>query len=147
MGKIYTDKIYYVYALCEPGTEDVRYIGISIHPKARLREHMGQYYYWRDSYKLGWIKKLKDAGQKPSLLILDSCVGWEAARIKEKQYYDQYNNGNLLNSIDHLHGGTVKERQPPAILDPNKCQGVTKRNKQCARNPDYSGFCCKHRKY
>jgi hypothetical protein len=62
----------YVYALCEPDTLMVRYIGWSGCPAVQFRKHL------RDAYtetyhKARWIRKLLSVGKKPQLVILKSC--------------------------------------------------------------------------
>lgn len=66
----------FIYALCEPGTRTIRYIGKSDDPLRRFKIHL------RDggvNHKTNWIKVLLSAGQKPDLLILKEVlvIDWE----------------------------------------------------------------------
>jgi hypothetical protein len=155
MGQINKNEKHYVYALCDPDTNEVRYVGVSIYPEVRLIQHMTidpldenrKKKAQTSREKDAWIGKLKESGKKPALIILDTCIGWKDARKKKRYYFDKYNNGNLVNSPERIYGIKKAQDIPIIILDPQKCQGITKKNKQCARKPDRNGFCCKHHKY
>jgi len=74
-------KIAYIYALVEPVTEEIRYIGKTTNPKRRLIRHLSDARI-NDSYKDKWLRKLKNQGLKPTLEILDEVphdewVFWE----------------------------------------------------------------------
>jgi NUMOD3 motif-containing protein len=61
----------FIYALCEPGTMNIRYIGKSNRPKIRLSGHfleMRQYPHLRKSR---WLQSLSIRQEKPSVEILD----------------------------------------------------------------------------
>lgn len=62
-------KTVFIYALCEPGTRTVRYIGKTFNPGRRLGTHV------RDSSRkkshLGnWLRGLLSCGAKPDMIIL-----------------------------------------------------------------------------
>lgn len=55
-----------VYALCEPDSRQVRYVGCSIHPMKRLFQHA------KAKTPVGaWLRSLHAASQKPHLRILE----------------------------------------------------------------------------
>ena len=64
---------YKVYALCEPGTEEVRYVGITKQTlKARLNSHVGEAR--REigtSHRERWVRKLLAQGLKPAVMLLE----------------------------------------------------------------------------
>lgn len=77
-----TLKITFIYALCEPGTRTVRYIGKANDPKKRLRQHLTKSV--RAKTHLGcWLRSL--AGETPNLVILREVpeLQWE---IAEERY-------------------------------------------------------------
>jgi group I intron endonuclease len=61
----------FIYALCDPRTDDVRYVGKSNDPEKRLRDHLQ----CRSTnvHKDRWLSKLKSQGQKPLLRVLEEC--------------------------------------------------------------------------
>jgi hypothetical protein len=59
-----------IYALCEPETSQIRYVGMSINVLERYRQHCAR----RTNTHLGcWITSLRRRGLKPLLMILDQC--------------------------------------------------------------------------
>jgi group I intron endonuclease len=66
-----------IYALVDPRTGDVRYVGASVDIKRRLREHMQRSKHL-DSHSARWIRQLLDEGLRPSvwqLAIVED--GWQ----------------------------------------------------------------------
>jgi hypothetical protein len=61
----------YIYALCNPGTDVVRYVGSTENPKSRLAGHIGESHMdWARTDKAEWIRSLSAQGLRPRLLIL-----------------------------------------------------------------------------
>jgi hypothetical protein len=59
----------YIYALIDPCTDDIRYIGKSIDPEQRYSQHLNN----KDSNKLkiAWINRLGNNGLQPKMKILE----------------------------------------------------------------------------
>lgn len=76
----------FIYALCEPGTRTIRYIGKSNNPQGRLRQHRS--HSKSLSSHLGhWMNEIISRGQKPNLLILkeipeNDWEDWERCYIR-----------------------------------------------------------------
>lgn len=87
-----------VYALCEPETGGIRYIGKTNNAAHRLRGHCKPAHTDR-SARAVWIRALRVRGVRPSLIILESCSGDRAARAAERSWITTYRNDgcNLLN--------------------------------------------------
>lgn len=80
----------YVYALCDPDTAEVRYIGVSNHPRRRLSGHLkGWERFDSSSTKNQWLDELAGQGKIPSLLILEQITGktWQEA---ERYWISEY---------------------------------------------------------
>ena len=73
-----------IYALLDPNTEQIRYVGKTVHcPKRRLQNHLHEK---GNTYKCNWIKSLN--GKIPELLILDvvnkdDWIFWEQYWISQ----------------------------------------------------------------
>lgn len=89
----------FIYALCEPGTRTVRYIGYSNNPKKRLRTHK-----CRSTPAGSWLRGLTE---KPNLVIL-SEVPAESRKSEEVRYITNARmlGMNLLN-VNEGGGGVV----------------------------------------
>jgi group I intron endonuclease len=88
-------EIVYIYALIDPTTNEVRYVGKSVNPKRRYYEH--KKLTDKNSHKSNWIKKLKSVGITPDLKILEECTmeTWESREIYWISQYDNLTNGTI----------------------------------------------------
>lgn len=98
-----------LYALCEPGTDVVRYIGKAKCARKRLMTHV------RDSRRRNcpvnlWVRKITATGNMPAILILKTvpAINWEA---EERALIAEYRakNIDLLNVAD---GGAIPKSDP-----------------------------------
>ena len=87
-----------IYALSDPETGEIRYIGKANDPRARLKSHI------RDSRRRNtpvycWIRKLQEGGQAPSMAVIEWAVDWVEA---EKRHIAAYRaeGARLLNLAD-----------------------------------------------
>jgi len=88
-----TDKQHYIYALADPNTSEVRYIGRTKNPTARIYRHL-QPMFSSNGIKQ-WIKAL---GQPPKMVILEQCS--EESVIERESYWTNYYReigANLIN--------------------------------------------------
>lgn len=74
MPSDYNPQAAYIYALCEPGTEQVRYIGQSVNPAARLAQHIYQACSTASprNRASAWLRDLVNTNQVPNLLVLET---------------------------------------------------------------------------
>ena len=65
---------WFIYVLIDPRSQAVRYVGWTINPDLRLRQHI-----WptaRDrTHKANWIRQLRAIGLKPIMQVIDSGQG------------------------------------------------------------------------
>lgn len=81
----------YIYALSDPRTNQIRYIGQSVNPNRRLKQHIKS-----SGGKVGkWINELKELLLVPSVIILGR-FNEDVISKKEKLFISKY--PNLLNS-------------------------------------------------
>lgn len=69
----------YIYALSDPSSMAIRYIGKSIRLDARMREHLREQ---GTTYPVRWIQSLLRDGKRPTLTILETLADesdWQAA--------------------------------------------------------------------
>ena len=72
-----------IYALIDPRTNQVRYIGKANEPSERLRQHISSARR-QESHKARWIKELLALNLQPVLKVLEETTGdaWEALEVK-----------------------------------------------------------------
>lgn len=63
----------YIYALIDPITEQVRYVGKTNNISDRMKRHLGNLNVDPNKHKVNWIKKLLRQGFKPILVVLEEC--------------------------------------------------------------------------
>jgi len=63
-----------IYALIDPRTNDVRYIGKTVRtPQRRLRRHLAESYLAAGTHKDRWLIVLRAAGIEPRIEVLERC--------------------------------------------------------------------------
>lgn len=90
---------WYIYALTEPHTNEIRYVGWTIDPQKRYVAHIQNASHQRN-HKSNWIKGLVRAGLRPGILILETGNGdWQEAERWWIAHLRQ-NGANLTNMTD-----------------------------------------------
>ena len=91
-----------VYALSDPRTEKVRYVGVTFRKKVRINEHVSRAVKGGRTYRDCWIRSLIAAGVRPTYNVLEvgSGEGWEA---RERFWIAKYRLTTKL--TNHTDGG------------------------------------------
>lgn len=71
----------YIYALQDPDSNQVMYVGKTINPKNRFYGHI---YDKEDSPKHRWLQSLKAKGKKPLMTVIDECAPSEVLMIEDE---------------------------------------------------------------
>jgi len=103
MTKPNKNKLHYVYHLVDPDTRQVRYVGNSVSPKARLRVHIRDAQAKQNTEKKVWIRSLLDRGAMPVLVIVATYNNEPAARRRESQEVHQHR-ATITNLHDPARG-------------------------------------------
>lgn len=117
----------YIYALCNPITDEIRYIGKSNNPQKRLDfGHLKPRGKYGNKHLKNWISSLDKKGDKPKLTMIDEVFisEWE---FWERHYISLYKSFgcNLLNICKggwqppSRKGCKLNEHQKKAILKAN----------------------------
>ena len=96
----------YIYSLIDPRTKEIRYIGSTTTPKARLTQHLSES---NNIKKFNWIQSLLSENLKPILNIIE-CVN-VSNLIEREQYWTNYYKelSSLFNSVVP---GTTEKIEP-----------------------------------
>lgn len=100
----------FIYALCDPLTQEVRYIGKSMRPSSRYREHilMAEKGEVR-THVYNWIRALIIRGLLPKLVIVERCEPCDSSE-REKFWIRQYKKEGLrlCNCTEGGTGGSTR---------------------------------------
>jgi hypothetical protein len=101
----------FIYALIDPDTGKVRYVGKSDNPKKRLDRHIAGYEP-RPTHKSIWIRSLLSLQKKPRIIILEEVESdeWQTAERKWIKFYKEQGVG-LTNTADGVEGGHVRDKE------------------------------------
>lgn len=105
-------KTTFIYALCEPGTRTIRYVGKSNRPERRLKGHCcGSVKH--KSHLGDWLRKLKSQGKKPALVVLQEVSSSEWKTAEERYIRAARMLGmDLVNGTDGGDGGEAFNQGP-----------------------------------
>jgi hypothetical protein len=114
---------YYIYALLDPITGEIRYIGGTNNPKRRKRDHKTRLN--ENTHKVAWIKKLKSLGMCPTFFVIEetSIECWE---VREQTYITELKalGFDLTNSTK---GGSGNARMETYSTNPTTHERCTHR--------------------
>lgn len=104
----------YIYALKDPFTDEIRYIGKSVRPKERLTNQCNEH---SDTYRCHWIQSVIKQGKKPVQIILEELLPDSDWQKSEREWiaYGRSQGWPLTNTTDGGDGvpglsGESKER-------------------------------------
>jgi len=91
-----------IYALTDPQSGEVRYIGVSFRAKDRLREHLSRARKGYRTHLYSWIRSVLTAHQQPGWCVLERGIGYATWQEAEKRWIASFPRGQLCN---HTEGG------------------------------------------
>lgn len=101
-----------IYALCEPDTSEIRYVGKTCFPlEKRLREHLADARRLRN-HRDKWIAALSRRGLKPLIVAIEQCSDDWAERERYWIAHHRALSDRLVNSTDGGEGGHGLKHSP-----------------------------------
>jgi hypothetical protein len=85
----------FIYALCEPDTGEIRYVGSSYHPRWRAASHVSA---TASTKVYAWCAELESSARSPLLVILGEAPDDEEAAELEARFISQFSRPRLLNA-------------------------------------------------
>lgn len=103
----------YIYTLADPRSKEVRYVGRTKNPDARLMRHFYSGYGHKPNANEVWILELKAEGLCPIMSVVESVENLENAKDREQYWIDRHIDMgcNLLN-----RNGTRRAAQIPWLV-------------------------------
>lgn len=100
-----------IYALCDPDTGDVRYIGQTNQPEKRVRSHMMERMQNPQNPKQVWLDTLREQGKEPVLSVIHVVPDNIADEVEVSEIRKARESGvQLLNTCMGANGGVTKRR-------------------------------------
>jgi hypothetical protein len=98
-----------IYALVDPTTCKVRYIGITTKSlERRLYKHIDESMYSKKmTHKVNWIKSLINNNRLPIIRKLAKVDSWKAALILERQLIGKYKVSRKLTNVEDYNEGGI----------------------------------------
>jgi len=79
-----------IYALCDPRTSEVRYVGMTtLEPIKRFRAHLSPAELRKRNHKVSWVKSLLSEGLTPYLKVLEVVDSPDLLRKKEMYWVEK----------------------------------------------------------
>jgi hypothetical protein len=98
------EKTTHIYALTDPDTGDVRYVGKADNPSDRHRKHMLPSALAIRCRRTSWLKGLINAGKKPGMEVLETVPD---SQWKEREcYWIEFYRALGVNLVNTARGGT-----------------------------------------
>lgn len=92
----------YIYALCEPDTSEIRYIGKTKNLQRRFRGHLSDSVRLKNYKLYSWIAGLREHGKRPLMIVIEevSEEDWrDRERFHIKESRDKFGD-RILNVLD-----------------------------------------------
>jgi hypothetical protein len=105
----------FIYALCDPRTYEVRYIGKADDPYNRLHAAHGHLKDKANTHKVHWIQYLATLGLAPCLQIVEQCEAsiWPDRERFWISFYKNVCKCDLTNSTEGGENPPVRHGPPP----------------------------------
>lgn len=113
-------KTVFIYALKDPDTGQIRYVGKSANPEKRLRVHLCD---TRNNHRTSWINNLKLANLTPVLVIIDEVPEseWPQLECAYLQYFRECG----FDLANHTDGGDAGPSRAGTVHSELSCQKMS----------------------
>jgi hypothetical protein len=111
-------KDYYVYALIDPRSALIRYVGKTVNGKRRTQRHLYPSNNLGNSYRERWLRQLFALGLKPELTVLERTVHDEVMLCEAERWWISYgrlSSWPLTNLTDGGDGLSGYKRSPESV--------------------------------
>lgn len=98
-----TPRTWSIYALIDPRTDEVRYVGATVNTTQRLTDHIKASAN-ETTHKGHWIKQLQALGLRPRMQILEQVIGHDASTEAERRWIAHYRAAGVV-LTNHTDGG------------------------------------------
>jgi len=103
----------FIYALADPETDEVRYVGKADCVKERYASHLREAKTGKQSHKCNWIRQVIVKKQKPKLIVLEkvSQEDWKKAEIYYIEEFRKFGHNltNIAKGGEGFESGYVQD--------------------------------------
>jgi hypothetical protein len=125
----------FIYALADPETDEIRYVGKADCVKERFASHLREAKTGKVSYKCNWIRQVTGKNLTPKLIVLEevSQEDWKKAEIYYIEEFKKFGHGltNIAKGGEGFETGYVQDH----LFSVKKFLG--KRYNELKRTQDY----------
>lgn len=134
---------WYIYALADPRTSEVRYVGATNNPRRRYTDHLNENNR-KEVYKHRWISGLRGIGMRPRMLILEEGKG---SRVEPERWWIDYfrKQGARLTNLT-IGGEGAPGYNPPSETRQRMSRSAKARQKPSAETRERIGAALRGRK-
>lgn len=120
----------YIYALIDPRTYKIRYVGKANKPNNRHNEHSSRFY--EDNYRSRWLHQLYNLSLKALLYVIEECNDsvWQERERFWIKYYRELG-CSLVNATDGGEGLTNASEETKRKL--SRARKGTKRSEEAKK--------------
>lgn len=126
----------FIYALIDPRTDEMRYIGKTCNPKERLATHIREARNGSILHSRRWIHGVTLSGNLPELVILEECENNDLANESEKFWIAsmKFIGCNLTNKTSGGDGQSLGYKPTPEVIEKIRLAGLGKKRSEETRN-------------
>ena len=104
----------FIYALADPETDEIRYVGKADCVKERFAAHLREAKTGKQSHKCNWIRQVTDKNLIPQLIVLEevSQEDWKKAEIYYIEEFKRLGHGltNIAKGGEGFETGYVQDK-------------------------------------
>lgn len=121
-------RVWHTYALKDPRTGAVRYVGTTVNFQQRINRHFGRTHHGR---RTAWLAELRQHGLRPDVVVLETGTGLQEQAASERRWVEHYKPTGLLLNVSPGGQGLIPLDRTPVTEDDLHAEMEKMRNFPC----------------